>query len=84
LTFTSVPGGSGSSSSRRARRSANSAAASNVNPLSISWDTATEGMPIRVPSKAAETVPEYVTSSPRFRPRLMPEKMRLGRPSFIR
>src|SRR4030095_10892063 len=45
---------------------------------------ATEGMPISVPSNAAETVPEYVTSSPRFRPRLMPEKSSFGRSSFSR
>ncbi len=37
-----------------------------------------------VPSNAAETVPEYVTSSPRFKPRLIPEKTSCGRSSFMR
>jgi hypothetical protein len=41
-------------------------------------------MPINVPSKAADTVPEYVTSSPRVKPRLIPEKISRGRSSFIR
>ena len=41
-------------------------------------------MPISAPSKAAETVPEYVTSSPRLSPRLMPEKRSCGRASFSR
>ena len=36
-------------------------------------------MPISVPSNAAETVPEYVTSSPRFNPRLIPENSSFGR-----
>ncbi len=61
-----------------------SAAASNVKPVSISCDTATDGMPISVPSKAAETVPEYVTSSPRLSPRLMPENRSFGRSSLSR
>ena len=37
------------------------------------------GRPRRAASRAAPTVPEYVTSAPRFAPRLMPETTRSGR-----
>ncbi|GBE34937.1 hypothetical protein BMS3Bbin06_01471 [bacterium BMS3Bbin06] len=36
-------------------------------------DMATEGILNRVPSIAADTVPEYEMSSPRFAPRFIPE-----------
>ncbi len=55
-----------------------------MKPVSISCEIATDEIPVSVPSKAAETVPEYVTSSPRFKPRLMPEKSSFGRSSFNR
>ena len=44
-----------------------------------------EGTPRIVPSRAAETVPEYVTSSPRLTPRLIPDTTSAGRPrnSFL-
>src|SRR2546427_12879280 len=44
-----------------------------------------EGTPRIVPSRAAETVPEYVTSSPRLAPRLIPDTTSAGRPrnSFL-
>jgi len=41
-------------------------------------ETAMDGMFDRSPSIAAATVPEYVMSSPRFAPRLMPLTMRSG------
>src|SRR5262249_57448103 len=42
------------------------------------WEVAIDGRPSNVPSIAAETVPEYVTSSPRFEPWLMPETTSTG------
>src|SRR6185503_9933653 len=45
---------------------------------SHSCDTAIEGTPRIVPSIAAETVPEYNTSSPRFTPLLIPDRRRSG------
>ena len=56
--LTSVPGGRPWPRRRSASRRAKAAAASNVKPVSISWEIATEGMPMSVPSKAADTVPE--------------------------
>jgi hypothetical protein len=41
-------------------------------------------MPSSEASMAAATVPEYVTSSARFGPWLMPETMRAGLRSFMR
>ena len=42
--------------------------------------TAMEGIPRIVPSKAADTVPEYITSSPRLTPRLIPDTISDGLP----
>ncbi len=41
-------------------------------------DTAIPGIPSTTPSSAAATVPEYVMSSPRLEPWLMPETIRSG------
>ena len=38
------------------------------------------GISSKAPSSAPDTVPEYVTSSPRFQPLLMPDTMRSGLP----
>src|SRR4051812_13546619 len=47
-------------------------------PRVRSGDTAMLGIPSSDPSRAPETVPEYVTSSPRLYPLLMPETIRSG------
>ena len=82
--FSSVPGGSGTSSISSTSRATNCAARSNskrwsgrksVVPADDCCETAIAGRPSRTPSNAAATVPEYVMSSPRFVPWLMPETM---------
>src|SRR4051812_1376669 len=98
LMFRSVPSASGTSSSSSSTRAVNSAATSKAKRLprrkSISravdcWDTAMPGMPSSSASSAAATVPEYVMSSPRLEPWLIPDTTRSAskpsiRPSFAR
>ena len=52
---------------------------SNASPVLCS-DTAIPGGPSSAASNAPDTVPEYVTSSPRFHPLLMPDTTRSGMP----
>jgi hypothetical protein len=66
LTFSSVFGGSPLTSTRMATCLATRAASAKSVPSAS--DTASDGTPSNVPSMAADTVPEYVTSSPRFDP----------------
>ena len=66
LMFSNVFGGNPPTSTRMATRRAIRAASSKSPPSMI--DTAMDDTDSRVPSIAAETVPEYVTSSPRFDP----------------
>ncbi len=49
-----------------------------VEPARPISETAIDGMPSSVPSMAADTVPEYVTSSPRLAPLLIPETTSVG------
>ena len=88
LMFSSVPAGSGTSSISSTMRAVNAAAASkskrspsrkSISRAADCWETATAGRPRITPSSAAATVPEYVMSSPRLEPWLMPRDDQLGR-----
>src|SRR5207247_1656682 len=77
LTLSSVIGGSPLTSTRIATCRATRAAASSSSPSTS--EIAIDGTPSSVPSMAADTVPEYVTSSPRLEPWLMPDTTSTGR-----
>src|SRR6266550_2660764 len=83
LTLRMICGSRSSPRRWRTRRAARSAQRSKEKCSPTSAEKATEGMFSSAPSKAAEMVPEYVTSSPRFGPKLMPETTMSGRSSFI-
>ncbi len=70
---------SGRSNTCAARRAAKAAAGPKSNWSRVTSEIASDGMPSSVPSIAAETVPEYVMSSPRLAPLLMPESSKPGR-----
>src|SRR4051794_7813152 len=85
LMFSRVPWGSGTSSISPTMRAVNAAAVSkskrsprrkSISRARDCCETAMPGMPSTTPSSAAATVPEYVMSSPRFEPWLMPETIR--------
>src|SRR5918995_618927 len=82
LMFRRVPPGSGTSSISSTIRAVNAAAPAksnwrprrkSISPAVDCWETATAGSPRITPSSAAATVPEYVMSSPRLAPWVMPE-----------
>jgi len=50
-----------------------------ISPAADCCEIATAGIPSTIPSSAAATVPEYVMSSPRLAPWLMPETISSGR-----
>src|ERR1051326_9072721 len=83
LTLRMICGSRSCSSAGRTSRAASSAQRSKEKCSPTSAEKAMDGMFSSAPSNAAEIVPEYVTSSPRFGPKLMPETTMSGRFSFI-
>ncbi len=71
--FNRVSSGKPRSSTSRTTRAAYLAPTAKRNVRCPSWETATDGTPRIVPSIAADTVPEYITSSPKFTPLLIPD-----------
>ena len=80
----SILGGSGRASALATSERAKRAAGPKSNCPRATRLKAMAGTPRMAPSIAAATVPEYMTSSARFAPWLMPETMRAGRSSFRR
>jgi hypothetical protein len=78
FTLSSVSGGSPCASTQAASRAAKAAAGPKSYGPRPTSDIAIEGTPRSVPSIAALTVPEYVTTSPRFAPRLIPDTSSVG------
>src|SRR5215213_1998859 len=76
FTLRSVPAGIGTSSRSSTIRATNLASGSKSRPPES--DTASAGIPSMIPSSAAATVPEYVMSSPRFAPWLIPDTISSG------
>ena len=81
LMFSSVNFGSPRSSTACATIAAASADGPNSHSsFTRCVETAMLGISSSAPSSAPDTVPEYVTSSPRFQPLLMPDTIRSGFP----
>src|ERR671915_1506347 len=90
FTLRRVPSGIGTCSSCSTSRATKPAACSkpsllqavparkSISPWSACWETAIAGSPSMIPSKAAATVPEYVMSSPRLAPWLIPDTISSG------
>src|ERR671915_1306340 len=94
FTLRRVPSGIGTCSSSSTSRATKPAACSkpsllqavparkSISPWSACCETAIAGSPSMIPSKAAATVPEYVMSSPRFAPWLIPDTISSGSSSI--